>query len=257
MYAVDPGAMAAFWRALRDELVTAGIADVPFGLTEPKDLAAHWQDPALLLSQTCGYPFTTTLAGRVRYVATPRFRAPGCVGAFYASAVLVRESDGATGIGDLRDRRVAFNSRDSHSGYNALRALVAPHAAADRFFGAAIETGSHRRSLAALRAGVADVAAVDVVTLALMAAAHPDETETLRSIGHTAAAPGLPFVTACGTSDAELAVLRKALATVCRGDVPVAQPLLLDGIEILPAGSYDAILAQEAAAIALGYPELR
>lgn len=256
MYAVDPGAVATFWQVLRTELTRRGLADVPAGLSEPTDLASHWRDPALLLSQTCGYPFVTGLAGQVRYVATPRFRVPGCVGATYSSAVMVRDGDPVTNLAGLRGRRVAFNSRDSQSGYNSLRALVAPLAEGGRFFGSAVETGAHRRSLVAIRAGEADVAAIDAVTLALLAAAYPAELNGLRSIGHTTAAPGLPIITSAATADRDVTILREVLASACRPDTPAAAALRLDGIEVLPPDAYGVVLAMEAEAVANGYPDL-
>lgn len=256
MYAVDPNAVAALWMELRQALAAAGLLDLPGALFQPDDLAAHWCDPALLLSQSCGYPFATSLAGRVRYVATPRFAVPGCDGACYRSAVVVRRDEPARSLAALAGRRVAFNSRDSQSGYNGLRALVAPHAVEGRFFSGAVETGAHRRSLHAVASGAADVAAIDVVTLALVADSAPHDLDGLRILGHTASVPGLPLITAAATSDADLSRLRHAVAEACRSDSAGGRALRLDGVEVLPQERYDAILAQRDAALARGYPDL-
>lgn len=256
MYAVDPAAVAAFWTVLARALRAAGVADVPAALTWPDHLPAHWRDPNLLLSQTCGYPFATLLRDQVRYLATPRFTTPGCDGACYASAVVVRAGEPATALADLRGSRVAFNSRDSHSGFNALRALIAPLATDGRFFGAAIETGSHAGSLAALSGHQADVAAIDAVTLALVSRTRPDAVEDLRVLAFTEPAPGLPFITSRFTPQREVATLRRVLGDVCGADEPVARALLLDGVAVLPHDSYEVIRAAEADAVARGYPDL-
>ena len=255
MYAVDAAAVARFWARLRVELVAAGISDVPADLTEPEVLGSHWQDPTLLLSQTCGYPFTTSLAGRVRYVATPCFAVPRCEDASYRSAVVVRRDDPAPSLSAMRGRRAAFNGRDSQSGYNGLRALVAPLASDGRFFGRTMETGAHRRSLRAVASGEADLAAIDVVTLALVASQAPTEVSGLRILCHTAAVPGLPLVTAAGTPDDELMRLRGAVHAACASSA-AAGALLLSGSVVLPDRAYEVILAQRDGARRLGYPDV-
>ncbi len=248
-----------FWAGLRGHLRGAGLAGVPDALAEPADLPGHWRDPDLLLSQTCGYPFATALAGAVRYVATPCYAAEGCEGPAYRSLVVVREDDAARGIADLRGRRAAVNARDSQSGCNALRALVAPLARDGRFFGAVVESGAHRRSLDLVREGAADVAAVDCVTAALARRHAPARMAGLRVLARTApGVPGLPLVTARRTSDADLARLRAGLAAAAV-DPTLAEAradLLLVGFAVLPEGAYAACRAMEAAAAALGYPDL-
>jgi len=37
------------------------------------DPTPHWLSPDLLLSQTCGYPFITSLRGKVRLVGRPSY----------------------------------------------------------------------------------------------------------------------------------------------------------------------------------------
>lgn len=167
MYAAAPGAVDGFWQGLRGHLLEAGFGDVEAGLSQPDDLMAHWMAPDLLLSQTCGYPLTHALAGRVQLVGTPCYDAPGCAGPLYSSVFVVRAGDPARQLADLRGRRVAFNSRDSQSGANCLREAVSPLAEDGRFFSRAIESGAHRRSLRLVQDEDADIAAVDCVTYAL------------------------------------------------------------------------------------------
>src|SRR3546814_15586928 len=80
-----------------------GLAGVPERLTRDGDHAALWTAPDLLFSQTCGYPLTHALAGRVTLVATPTYGCPGCDGGPYRSEILVRRDAPA---GRPEERRV-------------------------------------------------------------------------------------------------------------------------------------------------------
>lgn len=256
MYAVDDGCVSAFWQDLHRAMRDAGLSRLPAELSHPGDLDVHWTDPKLLLSQSCGFPFITQLHGRVRYVATPCFRAEGCDGPLYSSAIVVRRDDSARAVRDLAGRRAAFNGRTSQSGYNALRSTIAPYAEQGRFFAAVIETGSHRASLAAVRNGDADVAAIDAVTLALLQRSAPHEVEGLRTLAFTQPTPGLPLITSAATSDEDLGCLRRACAEACHPSRPAARSLLLDGIAVLDENDYLPLRAMQAHAVARGYPEL-
>ena len=255
MYDVGGAASARLWRGLREHLAAEGIADIPDDLVVPDDYEAHWLDPRLLLGQTCGYPLAHALAGRVQYVGTPAYDAPGVSGTLYRSAIVVRATDSAQSLAALRGRRAAYNSRNSQSGYNAFRDLVAPEARAERFFSETIETGSHRASLLAVIAGNADVAAIDAVTLAGESAAT---RASVRIVAWTEAAPALPFITSLGTSRSDLGRLRRSLVRAL-ADPTLAEAraaLHLSGFEVLADGAYEPILAMEQRAIALGYPTL-
>ena len=66
MYLANRPAVTALWELLRQSLVDAGLQRMPEALTWPDDHHAHWLDSDLLISQTCGYPFTDDLAGKVQ-----------------------------------------------------------------------------------------------------------------------------------------------------------------------------------------------
>jgi ABC-type phosphate/phosphonate transport system substrate-binding protein len=248
----------ALWAAVAERLRAAGVDDVPGRLTRNGPLEAIWTDPRLLLGQTCGYPLVASLGDRVRVVATPRYGAPGCDGAAYRSAVIVRADDRATDLADLRGRRAAVNDLTSNSGMNLFRAEIAPLAQGAPFFSAVAITGAHAESVRAVAAGEADVAAIDVVSWAHLQRLRPTTTAGLRVLVWTKAAPGLPLI-AAATIDADvLTVLRSALSAVA-GDPELADvraALLLEGFEILAERAYDSILALERDAFGLGYPVL-
>jgi ABC-type phosphate/phosphonate transport system substrate-binding protein len=214
MYDADRAAVQAWWAGVAARLRAEGIDDVPPALTWPEHLQAHWLAPRLLLSQACGLPLVTTLAGRVQVVGAFRYSAPGCAGLDYRSELVARQDD-ATTIEAYRGRIAAINAFDSHSGAYALRAHVAPLATDGAFFARYRVTGSHRRSIDAVRCGDADVAAIDVITLAGLRRQAPDLLQGLRIIGSTERVTGLPLITAAGTSATELSALQRALACAC------------------------------------------
>lgn len=235
----------ALWSGIASRLSTAGVAAAP---ALDRDLGLHdlWTDPALLLSQTCGNPYVRHYRDRLRLVATPCYAAPGCDGPFYRSLLVARADAPGEGLADFRGAVCAVNDWDSLSGWVALAAALPEPP--DRFFRAALVTGAHADSLAAVAAREADVAAVDCVTHALLQRHRPAALAGLRVIGRTAPAPGLPFVTRRDVGDATVdalrAALREALADPALEEVRAA--LLIEGIEVLDEAAYDAIPPQPA-----------
>ena len=247
MYDLAPAAVRDWWRGLARHLSAAGLDDVPATLTEPPDVTAHWRVPELLFSQTCGYPLTHALAGQVGLVATPTYDTPGCDGPDYCSFVIVGADNPAKGIAELRGQRCAINGLDSQSGCNALRALIAPIAGSDPFFASAALSGKHERSVAMVRDGQADVAAIDCIVHGLIAMHRSASLDGTRILCRTAAAPAPPFITALRHGPDTRARLRDGLQaafadpalTECR------TALVIGGCEVLPLEAYDCIAEME------------
>lgn len=249
---------AAWWKGVRLHVSLAGGPLLPEVSEHDGDEESLWLSPTLALAQSCGYPLTHRLAGKVRYVATFCHGVPGCHGADYSSLILVHDDDPAASPADLRGYRAAINSWDSHSGMNALRHAVAAFATNGRFFGEVQVSGSHRASLARLRCGQADVAAVDCVTYALLGTVAPEELRGLRVLARSAAAPGLPLITRGAAPPAEIAALRRGLASALADPdlEPLRRGLLLTGMEVLAPDAYGRICVLEREAQAAGYPRL-
>jgi hypothetical protein len=251
-------ALDAWWAGLARHLAREGITDVPAALRHGAPLDAAWSRPDLLLSQCCGYDLRNGHAGALRLLATPCYRAPGCIGAAYASVVVVAEGAPARSLDDLRGGVCAINGWTSHSGMSALRALIAPRSRGGRFFARIEVSGSHRRSLAMVARCEADVAAIDCVVHGLLARHRPAALAGTRPLGHTAKAPAPPFVTGPATSDDMVERLRTALFRTF--DAPSLEParadLLLAAIEVLPPAAYARIGAFERLAVRYGYPVL-
>ena len=147
MYAIHRQQTQALWQAVQSLLAERGVmvaGDPP--ADDPEDLLAHWRQPRLLLSQTCGYPLVTQLP-EVQTVGCFHYAAPGCEGRRYRSLLVVREADSHRMLADFFGRRAVCNAEHSQSGYNVLRKMVAPLSRQGRFFSAVVFSGSHRQSL--------------------------------------------------------------------------------------------------------------
>lgn len=248
----------AFWAGLRGHLAAAGVTDLPERLTRPADPYALWLDHDLVFAQTCGYPFTHRLQGKVRYLATPCYKAPGCEAHTYRSFLLVRDDDPAATGKDLAGRVACFNSEDSQSGYNVLKHYLAGLGIANGQLRAALESGAHRQSAAMVKAGKADFCAVDCVSWTLLTAVAPDEVKGLRVLDQTAPAPCLPFITALDRPVEDVAALRTGLAAAFADPdlEETRELLLLDGFVVLDEAAYDIIPSQEEAARRAGWAKV-
>lgn len=180
--------------------------------------------------------------------------APGCDGARYRSWLVAREADKACALADFRGRRAVANSIDSHSGYNALRYLVAPLAQNGRFFRVTHLSGSHRQSLADLRAGKADIAAIDCLTWALLRCHAAHELAGLAIVGETPLCPAPPLITSVRTDQQTLATLRRILTRLVKAKA--ARASFISGFTVPDREAYREITRWEEEAAVLGVTTL-
>jgi len=248
----------AWWRGLAQAFGRAGLPQVPDHLTRGSGARRLWRARDLLFSQTCGYPLTHALAGRVRVIATPVYAAPECDGVRYRSLLFVRAEDTASDLAAVVGRVAAINAPDSHSGCNVLRVMVAPLAPGRRLFASVVVSGSHAASLALVRRGKADLCAVDCVTHALLVRYRPSAVAGLRLLARSPTAPGLPYVTAASTKPEGLARLRDGLTEALANLHlrPAREALLIGDARVLPERDYQSIVDFEEAAERLGCPPL-
>lgn len=151
---------ARLWRAVAAHLRSAGL-DPPTRLHRPTDLARHWRDPLVLLSQTCGLPYDAALRDHVHLVGAFDFGLPECPPGFYRSHLVVRAGERRSADTLLRAGRVAINEPHSQSGFGAIRASLAGRPPD-------LRTGAHLLSVRAVQQGQADIAAIDAVSWRLM-----------------------------------------------------------------------------------------
>ena len=229
-----------WWVGLAHHLRRAGVAEVPDALTWPEDFHDHWRSPALLLSQTCGYPFVNVLGPAVKLVATPCYDAPGCDGPRYAAHVIVPEGAAARGIDDLRGSRLAVNGTESYSGYHVWRTMLPAGDDPRSFFGEIVVTGSHGASLRRVAAGEADTCSTDCVTHALLSDRAPAALRGTRILTSSPTAPALPIVTCAATPADDVDRMRDGLraALADASLAPVRSALRLAGARVLSAEDY-------------------
>ena len=261
MYFPPQAALQAFWAALADVLradPTIKASDIPAQLHVAPDLHLQWLEPDLLLSQACGFPLVTQLAGKVQVVGTFSYHAPGVRGIACRSQLICRANDSRQNLADFAGSTLAFNDTISQSGYNALRALVASSTEQRPFFAAANKTGAHYRSIEAVRQGQADMAAIDAVTWAHWQHSHPDLAAELRVFGQTEPYPGLPLITSLQTPPVLLLALRRALHTVATATpyAAVRAPLLISGFEATTLADYQTCLDMQELAFSKGLQAL-
>lgn len=231
------------WVAIRDGLRGLGL-EAPDALDRNADLWSVWRDPALSLSQTCGLPFAAKLSGRVSLLGAPVYDLANCPRGTYRSEIVVRASDPAEGIEDLRGLRFGFNARTSQSGWACFATQIAEPGA---FFRDLVETGSHRNSVLAVADERADVACVDAVSWRLAQRHEPEATGDLRVLARTEATPGLPFITSV-RDELELSRMRLIIETAIETLPPAARDaIFLKGFAKMRESDY--------APLAAGWPD--
>lgn len=245
-------ATSAWWTGVAGHMQREGIADVPDVCATPDDLERHWCSPNLLFSQTCGYPLTHRLNGKVRLLGLPVYACKGCDrDGSYSSMIIVPASSNLYSLADCRSSRAVYNTDDSMSGLLALRAAAAHQdARTDPFFRSLSRSGGHRRSLHSVAGGEADVASIDAVTFALLSRIEPELVSRVRVLGQSPRVPGLPYITSLAATAETVQRLRTALrqAMADPGLSDVRAELLLSGITFPDPAHYNVILDLEAAA---------
>jgi ABC-type phosphate/phosphonate transport system substrate-binding protein len=255
MYNASPRLRAGYEELLAALMEQAGLAGVGEHVRAPA-LPDFWQRADLLFSQTCGYPYLHLLAGRATLVATPCYDVPGCSGSDYASALVVRADGAIRTLADARGKIAAVNDAHSNSGMNALRHAVAPLARDGRFFGCVTWSGSHAASLALVRDGEADIAAIDCVTYAYLSGEDPAAVAGLTVLDWSAPAPGLPLIAGGAVPATWVRRLRAALLAPGPRLQAALAPLRIVGFRHVDDAGYARVAQLEEAARALGYPEL-
>lgn len=250
------GRLQAWWWS--GDIDVHGSARKPRWLFGNGELPRHWRDPGLVLSQCCGYHLVSRYAGHLQPVGTPCYSAPGCRGPHQCSFIVVRAESAAARLADLRGAVVAYNSRDSHSGYSSLRGMIAPLSGGKRFFARSIASGSHMNSIVLVAKGAADVACVDCVSHALIGRHRPAALLGTRLLGCTMTAPGPPYVTAGKASADRARRIRAGLqaALADPGLAGVRDALMISDIVFLDRADYAPLATIEDRASALGYREV-
>lgn len=225
----------AFWHILRDALSSNGI-EAPDHLNhDTARLSDIWSAEALVLSQCCGWNVVAGHIGAAQPVARPVWDIDGLTPGTYASAIIVRDDMQNTPIADLI-RRPAINGEDSWSGCHVFQHWLAGQG---HQMGAARVTGAHRASIGAVQDGTADIAAIDVVSLAL--ARSIGLTEGLHIHDWTQEFPSVPYIVGPSVpTNAAFAALTDAIAHP--GAAEFCARVRLSGVIPVDVKQYDQML---------------
>lgn len=184
------------WGKLRENL-SPFCQDTPDKLNRSLSLSDQWQSKNLFLSQTCAYPYVTTLSKTTVLVGTPTYDVEYCSDGNYASVLLVRENDSRTDLSEFKNSILAFNSLNSQSGFNTLRSLLLEKEYINQqepsFFSPSVQSGSHRKSIELVASGKADICAIDPVSWGL-AQKFDKQAQELKILTITNETPALPLV---------------------------------------------------------------
>ncbi|MBM7454687.1 hypothetical protein HNR62_000516 [Oceanisphaera litoralis] len=194
---LQPG-LDAFWSVLRHELhrlstsrsSNRGHWPLPDNLDRHTPLVEQWAHPGLLLSQCCGPDLFTPPAQELVPIARPVFGDLDCTPGQYFSYIVCasgREPDRRrfTGRQSAASGRFVINSASSRSGCAALFEWAG---ASGIDCDQVLISGAHAASLAYLRNGAADLAAIDAHSWPLL------DSSGITIIGRSTEAPTPPFV---------------------------------------------------------------
>lgn len=185
----------AFWTATQHAL---GFG--PAHLTRDMDIWAIWQNPELLLAQTCGYPFRARLYGHVTLIGTPDYGLPDCAPGYYNSVFIARADDTRRDLTEFTTATFAYNEPMSQSGWAAPMSHMATQ---NLTFASSVRSGGHIKSAQMVAENGADIAAIDAVTWAMIEK-YDDFAKDLRVIARTTPTPGLPLISALGADKTNL-----------------------------------------------------
>ncbi len=255
-------AWQAWFTVLSESYLSRYYATIELGFSADEQA---YTSPNLIAAQTCGYPFISHWADTHQPLAVALFDVPGCTSNIgknnetgqYSSWFIARADYAANSLPQFRNTRVALNSEDSNSGMNVLRYAISQIAQSKTFFSERLLTGEHKQSMSAVADGRADLAAIDVVTYALIKELEPELCQQLKIVGRSVLTTGLPFICANHSG-----LIRDDLHIAMNHAVgqmePEARELLhLSGFAPVSAQDYTKIKRLEDGAITAGYPRLQ
>jgi len=168
-----------FWQILASALRECGVTQVPEQLNRSTALELQWASPKLLISQCCGPDLFTPAATQLEVIARPVFDDLNCDDGHYFSHIVINPQY------NYGPAHLVVNSLSSRSGHGALVEWCKLQGITTARL---TVSGSHHQSLAVLRDGQADIAAIDAHSWNLL-----QETE-LTIVGRSTEALTPPYV---------------------------------------------------------------
>ncbi|MEC9342382.1 MAG: PhnD/SsuA/transferrin family substrate-binding protein, partial [Pseudomonadota bacterium] len=208
-----------------------------------------WRDPALLLGQTCGWPYVSALRDSVLPIARFDFglgtAKPGdYFSVFIAPRGTARACSSPRELAPLLTDPatvIAVNATDSQSGFRVLgECLEQPLELPRR---RQLLTGSHRESIRAVAQGRAMLAAIDSVTWQI-ARAHEPAAREVAVVTRSVDVPGLPLIVARGLAGHRDMILAALATGLARLPEEIHEILGLKGFVPAEDADYDVLLGR-------------
>lgn len=229
------------WSAWRD--ATSEVGDGPLNRVEPSlALLDHWSSDAILLTQTCGYPFVAALSHRF-LIGTFAY---DCLNdddpdGWYRALLVTRASHHHQSLRNYDGLPLVVNNLDSLSGCVSLG--VALLDAGVTSIGPVTETGAHATSLALVQSGKADLACVDAITWSLLSRVRPSAVAELRIVAKGPLIPCPPFISGDFASAQKFRSSAPAALNALRAESPeTLRSLGIRGFVPMTQDAYDATL---------------
>lgn len=223
-----------------------------------------FNDSSLITAQTCGYPFIKKWANTHSPICVPIFDIPGCNAGGsiksklgqYSSWFITFSDNSADSLEQFSGQCVAVNSPHSNSGMNVLRYAISQITSQPSFFAKRLVSGGHWKSMQLVADQHAHIAAIDVISYALIGEIDPSLIKRLKIIGQSVSTMGLPFI--C-TKKADINDLQlcQAMNAAVKQMRPNSRELLhLQGFKAVNRNDYDLIELIEQKAISAGFSSL-
>jgi phosphonate transport system substrate-binding protein len=146
----------------------------------------------------CGLPYVRkadSAESHVRLAAAPVMADRRYGGRpVYFSDVVVQAQSMVGSFPELEGKRWSINEPGSHSGYNVVRDFLGRQGLDWSFFAEVVESGSHERSLAMIRAGEIDASAIDSTVLETAIAAEPRIAKEIKVLTTLGPSPIPPWI---------------------------------------------------------------
>lgn len=163
------------------------------------------EDPVLLQDQLdlafiCGLPlirYCQVVPDQLQVLVAPVMLSPRYQNRpIYFSDVIVNAASKVAKFEDLALKTVCYNDPGSNSGYNLLYHRLIQGGHPKHFFGKAMQSGSHQRSIRWVVDGLVDCAAIDSVVLEQELRDYPELSDSLQVVEVLGPCPIPPLVAA-------------------------------------------------------------
>jgi ABC-type phosphate/phosphonate transport system substrate-binding protein len=222
------------WRAVAER-----VEWLPRELEPTDDVHSTWADPSVVVGQICGWPAAVPFRSTVQVFGAFCYDVPHAVGHRYRSTIIATRPGVAA---DFAQARAVANNPDSLSGFISL--LAGLHGKGALSNHPVVFSGAHVHSLAALRRGEAEVAAIDSLSLHHILHENPSALDGLHRVGVGPLIPSPPLYTLAATTAERVADLRRrfAGAVADRALASSLEVLRITGFVSLESADYDEVV---------------